>query len=127
MPNYMQGVKGALKISWGTPPAGLERQALDHLEQFLGHLNTRAAAKEFEAPQFYISTTCNASKEIAMIVLHGDMETLYGLLFEQEFQQRITLLSSVAQNFTTSYYVAGAMAENARKVYGAAAAQLRAG
>ena len=126
MPSYMQGIKGALVITWGAPRSGREREALEHLEQFLEHLHGRAGKKEFAAPQFYIATTGNASEDMGMIVLEGDIEALYGLLFDEQFQHRITNLSSVAHNFTTRYYVAGPMAENARKVYAAAVGKLKA-
>jgi hypothetical protein len=120
MPDYMRGVRGALVITWGAPVAGREMQALRHLETTLQDFASRVRGGRLENPRFFIDTMGNASESMGMILVEGEIEELFGLLFDSNFQSRIAQAAHMAQNFTTRYYVAGAMAERARSVYGTA-------
>ncbi len=125
MADYMQGVRGALLISWGAAVVGREVEALGQLEGMLQYFNERVNRGRLEAPRFFIETMGNATELIGMVLVEGDIEELFGLLFDEDFQGRMATAASVAQNFTTRYMITGAMAHEARSIYGRVVSTLR--
>jgi hypothetical protein len=125
MANFMQGVRGMLQLTWGAPRPGRETDALRHLEDTIKYFHSRVQSGRVELPRFFIDTMGNSSESMGMILVEGEIEDLFALLFDKDYQGRMVTAASLAHNFTTRYWVAGAMADDVRAVYGKSVAAFK--
>ena len=125
MAEFMKGVRGALVLSWGTPRSGREPDALRYLEDTQKFFENRVAGGRIESPRLFICTAGNASELLGMLMVEGDIEEIFGLMFDSDFQSRMVRAAHLSENVTSQYFVVDSMAEGAKEVYGQGIAGLR--